>query len=797
MNYGKFSEDGREYIIENVETPSPWINYIYNDKYFSTISNNGGGISYYKNPLHGRITRYRINDIPSDRPGKYIYVRDNDSEKIWSLTWQPVGADKTGYKVIHGFGYTKALSFINDIRSEVLYFVPRTDDLEIWHVKMKNESDQPKNFSVFGYVEFALGHALVDLINQCDDQHFNRLNFDNELNSLFATKTYWVTETRGTQQQENKAWDRVAFFTASEKITAYETMREKFIGNYRNENNPVAVENNKLTSADTDYGNSVGAVKFEIKLAPGEEKEFTIVLGVIEKENFETLKEQTVKKYMDVQKVQDAFLQVQEYWNNYINRNIIKTPDANTNIFMNNWIKYQAKVAHDVGRVASYYYWGISRGFGFRDLSQDTLTTIVSDIRQAKERLLLLSRQIFPDGRAYHHFYADGQGELTKHSDDPLWFLLVLTDYIKETGEFGILDEVQKFADGSEGTILEHAFAVVNFAKNNQGKHGLPIFGRGDWNDTLDYIGGADGGESIWAAMFYVTMLNRFILLLKKTGNNVKATEVETLKNNLAENIEKHCWDGDWYIRAFGAADVKIGSNQNTEGKIFLNPQCWSVLAELPDKQRLIKAMDSVASELDTRYGPKKCAPAYREINPNIGLITRCVAGKKENAAIFCHPTTWVIQAETMLGRGNKAYEYFTKMLPNNVDSDIFVAEPYVYSQYITSNEHTTSEGRASHSWQTGTAVWMFRVSLDYILGIRSDYDGLLIDPVIPSHWDKFYAERVFRNCRYKITVTNPELVESGVKQILADGKLIEGNQLPLSQNEVCEVEVILGKKQN
>ncbi|MEJ5350827.1 MAG: glycosyl transferase family 36 [Melioribacteraceae bacterium] len=791
MKYGEFSENGKEFIINNVATPTPWINYIYNDEYFSTISNNAGGISYIKNPLHGRITRYRINEVPPDRPGKYVYIKDKDSKEYWTLSWQPVGKYKDSYKTIHGFGYTKIESLINNIHAEGLFFVPLDDNREIWKVAVKNDSNTTRKLSLYAYVEFALGHGLIDLINQCDDQHFNRVYFDKNLNTLFATKTYWVTKSNGTQQQENQEWDQWAFFTVNFPVTQYETLRERFIGNFRNESNPLGLEVDELSNKDTDYGNAVGVLRVDIELLPNETKEIIFSLGVIPKKEFNEKKELILKKYNNVDSVNDALLQVQNKWEKFINHTRCNTPDRDINIFMNYWVPYQAKVAFDVGRVASYYYWGISRGFGFRDTAQDTIAVTIAMHEKAKERILLLSRQMFKDGRVYHHFYNDSNGELTKHCDDPVWYILAVTEYIRETGDFEILNEKVSYVDSEEGTILSHLYSVVNFIKNILTARNLPVFGRGDWNDTLDYIGGDDGGESVWAAMFYVAMLNRLIELFQYIKIDYK--EIEELKNKITKSIEELCWDGEWYIRAFGSGKRKIGSKENKYGRIFINTQSWPVIANLPDRQRLIKALDSVRKYLDTEYGPKICAPAFREIDPNVGLITRCVAGKKENGGIFCHPITWLIQAEAIMKRGNIAFDYLKKILPNRIDSDIFTVEPYVFSQYITSNEHS-SPGKASHSWQTGTAAWMYRIFYDYIMGIRPTYSGLIVDPVIPSNWKSFSVERVFRGTRYMIDVDNEAGVESGIKELYVDGEKLNSNIIPVSQKEICHVKVIMGK---
>lgn len=789
MKYGSFSKNGKEFEITNIKTPTPWINYLYNNSYFSTISNNGGGMSYHKNPLHGRITRYRINDVPPDRPGKYIYLKDLDSNEIWSMTWQPVGKNPEGYKAVHGFGYTRIESKLNEIESSVTYFVPLDDNREIWHAKLINKSNKIRRFSLYGYIEFALGHGLIDLINQCDDQHFNRVNFDKKNNSIFATKTYWVTNSNGTQQQENQEWDQWVYFTVNQPVTAYETLRERFLGLNRNENNPESIEKENLSSKDTDFGNAVGALQIDFNLAPNESKDVIFSLGIIDKQRFEQEKSILPTRYYESKDVEQALTSVKDHWDSYFGYCNAETPDDELNTFVNYWIQYQAKVAFDVSRVASFYYWGISRAFGFRDTSQDTIAIVMAEPDKALQRIRFLARQIFSNGRAYHHFYNEGDGELTQHCDDPLWFILAVTDYIKETGNYDILEETAPYADNKKGTILDHLLSVMQFVKANVTERYLPVFGRGDWNDTLDYIGGDKGGESVWGAMFYIAMLNKLIELLIQINDN--ASEVIKTRNLIIRGVDTHCWDGEWYIRAFGAGNKKIGSKENKYGKIFVNAQSWSVIAGLPDNRRLYSALDSVKKHLDTPYGPKICAPAYREIDPNVGLVTRCVPGKKENGAIFCHTVTWLIQAECLMKRGNQAFEYFKKLLPNHIDTDTFQAEPYVYSQYITSNEHS-SPGKASHSWQTGTAAWIFRIFFDYILGVRPTYKGLLIDPVIPSAWKSFKIVRVFRDTKYIIEVLNPNGLEHGVCCMEVDGMKITGNVLPIINKEECKVKIIM-----
>jgi cellobiose phosphorylase len=502
----------------------------------------------------------------------------------------------------------------------------------------------------------------------------------------------------------------------------------------------------------------------------------------------------TLGRFRTAAEADAALALVKAEWDRFLGHTRARTPDPEADVFLNYWIPYQAKVAFDVGRVASYYYWGIGRGFGYRDTAQDTIAIVIADPAKARARVGLLARQMRRDGKVYHHFHGDGQGEFTEHCDDPLWFILAVTEYLKETGDFALLEAQEPFLDGGEGTVLEHLLAVVRFAGAGLGPHGLPKFGRGDWNDTLDYIGGQDGGESVWGAMFYAAMLDRLADLLAFVGKAASGAGARQLRDRLVAAIETHAWDGEWYVRAFGEAGRTIGSRTNRYGRIFINTQSWAVLAGLPDRGRAVRAMDSLARELDTPYGPKICAPAFREIDPTIGLITRCVWGKKENGAVFCHPAAWAVQAECLLRRGGRAFAYFRKLLPGRIDQSTFCAEPYVYSQYITSDEHETA-GRASHSWQTGTAAWMYRVGYDHILGIRPDYGGLVVDPVIPGEWPGFRAERVFRGVRYLVEVRNPDGVESGVRSIEVDGRPVEGGVVaPRPAGSVCRVTVTMGQ---
>ncbi len=413
------------------------------------------------------------------------------------------------------------------------------------------------------------------------------------------------------------------------------------------------------------------------------------------------------------------------------------TPDAGANVFLNGWSPYQAKVAFDVGRVASFYYWGIGRGFGYRDTAQDTIAIVAADPAKARERIGLLARQMQTDGRVYHHFYGDGQGEFTKHCDDPLWFILAVDEYVKETGSFGILDETEASSTPrrapSGSTCWRSSASPAAMSAATACPSSAAAIGTTPWTTSA---AGTEARAS-GAACSTPPCSTGWTGCCGRAQAAEGADEVRAARDHFRRAVEEHCWDGEWYIRAFGENDRRIGSRENVYGKIFINTQSWAVIAGLPDRGRQIAAMDSAKRLLDGPYGPKICAPAFRKIDPKIGLITRCVWGKKENGAVFNHPTAWLIQAECLLGRGARAWDYYKKLLPDRVDSDVYAAEPYVYSQYITSEEHEGA-GRASHSWQTGTAAWMYRVAYDHILGVRPTYAGLLLDPAIPPDWKRY-----------------------------------------------------------
>ena len=789
--YGHFSEDAKEFIIDSPNTPRPWINYLCNrnGNYVSLLSANAGGYSYIKCPKDGRITRWRYNSLPDDRPGKYIYLRNPQSKDYWSLSWQPTAKPLEHYTVRHGLGYTSFECDYGDIDTKATYFVPLDDELEIWQISLKNTSDTERELEIYPCAEMCLGHALTDLINKPNDQHFNRLWFDKENNALFSTKTYWVTGG-SSNIQENKSWDQVAFMSSSLPILEYAGDREVFTGTYRDERNPLSIEEGKLQNEDISAGNLVSALKLKISLKPGEEKKFHVLLGVVPKTD-KLEKPAYIDKYASEEAVAQTLDEVKCYWQEYCSAMQVDTPSITMNTYLNIWNQYQGKIAFINSRNASYYHWGVFRGMGFRDSLQDTISVVINEPELVRERILLLSSYQRSDGVCAHCFHpVSGEAEFTGHKDDPLWLVCAAWYYLAETGDSSILDESAPFHDGKAGTLFDHLKASVSFIENNLGASGIPTFGRGDWNDTLDFVGGIDGmGESIWAGMFYAYNLCLLKDIVDKYTKDAKYSNELAEQYSAVNNALNTCaWDGEWYIRAVCSDGAKLGSSECEEGQIYLNPQSWAVLSGVAG-ERGQELMKTTLNKLDTAFGPKLLAPAYHNIDKSVGLITRCVWGKKENGSIFNHTTTWAIMALCELDMYEEAIELYERLFPVSFDQNLYQVEPYVYAQYTTSDEHKTF-GQGSHAWLTGTAAWMFRAALDNILGIRVTLDGIVLKPYVPKSWDGYTVVRKFRGATYHIAVKKGNSTAS----ITCDGVEISPDQaLPIKAGDV-NIEVLSSK---
>ena len=794
--YGRFSEDGKEFIITRPDTPAPWVNYISNKRFTGLVTNSGGGYSFYICPKDSRITRHRYNGLPWDRPGRYVYLRDEDDGEYWSLSWQPTPSKKLDfYECRHGMGYTSIEQEYKGIRSKVLYFVPQDDDLEIWRVSLTNKSEKARRFDVFSYVELCLGHALVDLINQPNDQHFNVVKFDKEHDFIYATKNYWVTYRGATVKQPNQAWNKMVYFASSLPVKGFDGKKDAFIGNWRSESDPIAVEEGICRNTEITASDPCAALENALTLAPGETRDFVILMGIVDREGYEKSAPSVVDKYRDLANMDTAFAKVLAYWDEYLSVAQVETPDREMNIMLNTWAKRQAWVTFHMHRTAGYYHGGLLFGTGIRDQSQDLLGPLLAEAEEVGNRICEVISHQFADGSTLHNYFRlTGQGEKTGHSDTPLWLPLAIMSFIKETGDFDFLKRVVPFHDEGQGTVLEHLTRAIDYPLSQLTPRHLPKFGPGDWNDTLDYVGREGIGESMWVAEFLCYILRESAELLDKIGMKERAERHRREYALIADALNTLCWDGEWYIRGTRDDGKVIGSHTNEEGRIFLEPTTWAVISGIAPDDRARKTMDSVYKHLNTPRGPKILHPAYTKVDLGVGLATRCVPGKKENGAIFNHPAAWAIMAECLLGNGDRAYEYFKKTMPINQahDPDIYRMEPYVYSEYVTSPDHPTF-GEASHSWLTGSGVWMYRDGLDFILGVRPTYDGLVVDPCIAHDWKGFNFTRKFRGAWYEIEVANPNHVQHGVASIEVDGKAIEGQVLPVFTEGIHTVSVIMG----
>jgi cellobiose phosphorylase len=770
LKYGYFSPDNKEYVIVRPDTPTPWINYLSNNEYCAIISNTAGGSSFHIDPRDKRILRYRYNNLPVDRPGRYLYIRDNKTGKYWSPTWQPVLEKLSAYECKHGLGYTKISSSCSGIEAEVTYFVPVDENLEIWMLTLKNASSEAKELSVFSYAEFCLWLADRDQNDLQSIQGLGIARYEEDaiFYSFFDVSTGY------------------AFFASSDPVTGYDCNREKFIGPYRGESNPIAVERGQCFNSETQGGNPIATTSNILKLGSGEAKTIIFILGVV-KEKSDA--KRYIQKFKEKSNVDREFQRLREYWDTYLGNLNVAAPDREFNTMINVWNQYQCKTTFDWSRYVSLYETGIGRGMGFRDSNQDTLGVVHALPKRVRQRILDLAKNQFESGRVYHlYFPLTGEGGFPYYvkermkffSDDHLWLILSACEYIKETGDMSILNENVNFVEGSSASLYEHLKRSIDFTLNNMGKHGMPLLGTADWNDPLSLPGPNDAAETVWTAMLFHKVLLELKELCKEYKREKDIQGFAAIADKTKTYVNETAWDGEWYFRAYDDSGNLVGSSKCNEGKIYLNTQSWAVISQIASRERGIRCMNSVKKHLDTEYGIMLLAPAYSRYYPEIGALTSYAPGLKENASIWSHANAWAILAECMLGRGDQAYEYYKKLSPpvKNRIAEIHGAEPYVYAQTIAGRDHPNF-GAARQSWLTGTAAWMMKVATNWILGIRPQYHGILVDPCIPKGWADFRVIRHFRNAIYEIKVENPNHVSKGIKDVTVDGKKLKTSLLP------------------
>lgn len=788
MRFGHFDNKRKEYVITRPDTPTPWINYIGGGEFGGIVSNTGGGYSFDCDPKNKRILRYRYNSIPMDQPGRYIYIRDEKSKKYWSATWQPICEKLDSYECRHGMGYTKIKSSKFKIQTEITYFVPGNDPLEIWHVKVKNHDKKSRAVKLFTYAEFSFYDALKDQTNLDWTQQIQQGAF--EKNTIF-----WVSfmKTQGH-----------TFFTSSEKVDSYDTRRGAFVGRYRGLHNPAAVERGKCANTIGNRGNGCAGTCKKITLKPGEEKTIIYVLGTVKEPEMAW---PYIEKYTKIKNVEGAFHNLNNYWDHYTNHLKVDTPDKDMDAMLNLWNQYQCKCTFNWSRFVSMYQLGVNRGMGFRDSAQDTLGVMHTIPYEAKNLIKKLLKIQFKEGMAFHQFYPlTGEGSCGDaeeggktcakwYSDDHLWIILAVCSFIKETGELIFLQEEIPFVDDAKGTVFEHLEAAIDFSVKHTGEDGLCLAGWADWNDTINLDTGKGRAQSVFTTMLLGEALREMIELCKFLGKEEAAEKFKKHFEHFKKVVNESAWDGEWYLRAYDDEFEKLGSKECDKGKMFLEHQPWAVISGFAPEARAKKTLDSIYHNLNTKYGIVLLWPSYDAFDWRKGGVTTYPPGAKENGGIFVHANPWVMIAEAKMKNAKRAFQYYKQVLPStrNDIAELYEIEPYVYCQNILGKEHPQF-GLARNSWLSGSAAWNFVAGTRWILGIRPDYSGLVIDPCIPSTWKGFTAKRIFRGATYNITVKNPKKKTHGVKSMLVDGEAVKGNTIPVfDDKEEHTVEVVLG----
>ena len=814
MKFGYFDDENREYVITRPDVPLPWINYLGSEDFFGLISNTAGGYCFYRDARLRRLLRYRYNNVPTDTGGRYLYLRDNDTGQFWSPTWQPTMNALEDYRCRHGMGYTRIQSSYHGMDVEVCYFIPQGENLEVWDVRLKNSTDARVNYSLFSCVEFALWDAQDDATN------FQR-NFNIAEVEIEDGVIYHKTEYRERR-------DHFAYFACSEKLKGYDTQRSAFLGPYGGWDAPSVVAQGVSQNSIAHGWAPIGSHHVQFSLAPGEDLRLTFLLGYHENppdEKFESPGSQviekryvrkTIEKYLQFEQIDAVYADMNQRWSQLLGKFQVNTPDVETNRMVNVWNAYQCMVTFNMSRSASYFESGVGRGMGFRDSAQDLLGFVHMIPERARERILDLAATQIESGGAYHQYQPltkrgnDAVG--SNFNDDPAWLVLAVAAYLKETGDWSILDEQVPYdlQPGSEQPLYEHLQRCVQYTLDRLGPHGLPLIGRADWNDCLNLNCFSDTpgqsfqtttnkegktAESVLIAGLFVLEADELAGIAAARGLAEDAARYKQAAETMRDTVMAHGWDGNWFLRAYDDAGDPVGSHACNEGQIFIEPQGICVMAGMGiEDGRAAQALDAVGERLATEHGIMLLQPAYTQYYLNLGEISSYPPGYKENASVFCHTNPWIIAAEVRLGRGDRAFNDYKRINPaaREAISEVHRSEPYVYAQTIAGRDAATF-GEAKNSWLTGTAAWNFVAISQYILGIRPGFDGLRIAPVVPESWDGFSVVRVFRGVRYDIQVKRAG--KGNAVRLVVDGKAIEGNMIPLAADGMTAriVEVVLG----
>ena len=797
MRYGHFDNEKKEYVIDNVALPASWTNYLGVKDTCVVINHTAGGYMFYKSPEYHRVTRFRGNAVPMDRPGHYVYIRDNDNGDYFSISWQPVGKplDKAQYKCRHGLSYSIYECLYDKIKASQRMTVPMDDDVELWDVVIKNTDDKPRNLSIFSYCEFSFHHIMID------NQNF-------QMSLYCAGSSYEDGVIEHDLFYEEFGYQ---YFTSNFEPDGFDCLRDKFIGLYHTEDNPIAVVNGKCSGSFEKGNNHCGSLQKNIILEPGEEIRLVFMLGEGNREKGKEIRE----KYSNFENVDNSYKQLEEYWADKMSRLQINTPNEGMNTMINIWNLYQSEVNIMFSRFASFIELGGRTGLGYRDTTQDSMTIPHSNPEKCKERILQLLNGLVSEGYGLHLFspeWFEKKEEKKKPfksptvipginkkdiihgiedacSDDALWLIPSIVEYIKETGDLAFADREVDYADKGRDRVYDHMKSILDFSDREVGKTGVCKGLRADWNDCLNL----GGGESAMVSFLHYWAINSFLELAGYLGRDDDVEKYTAMACKVKKVCETQLWDGDWYIRGITKNLKKIGTKNDVEGKVHLESNAWAVLSGASDYERGIKAMDSVHKYLATKYGIMLNAPSYTVPDDDIGFVTRVYPGVKENGSIFSHPNPWAWAAECVLGRGDRAMEYYNSLCPYNQNDMIEIreSEPYSYCQFIMGKDHTAF-GRARHPFMTGSGGWSYFSATRYMLGIRPDFDKLEINPCIPADWKQFSAVRKWRGATYNITVLNPDAVMKGVKEIKVNGEIVPEIKV-LPEGTVNEIEVVLG----
>ncbi len=809
MQFGYFDDERREYVITQPDTPLPWMNYLGNEEYFAIISNTAGGYSFYQDARLRRITRYRYNNVPMDYGGRYIYLRDGSTGEFWSPSWQPVRGEFEEYVCRHGLGYSIISSLNQGIKTTTRYFVPLGENLEVWDVTLTNQRDTHSELDLFSLVEFALWDAQDDATNY--QRNFNIGEVEVEEGVIYHK----------TEYRERR--DHFAYFACSELVSGFDTQRDEFLGAYRGWEAPIVVERGAATNSIAHGWAPIGSHHVKVSLEPGQTHRIIFLLGYHENPSdakfdppdSQIINKQAVKhvisRYLTPSLVDSAFENLNLYWEQVLEVIKVHSPDEHTNRMVNIWNQYQCMVTFNLSRSASFFESGVGRGMGFRDSNQDLLGFVHMIPDRARQRILDIAATQLPDGGAYHQYQPltkrgnDAVG--SNFNDDPLWLVLAVTAYLKETGDWSILEEPVPYDNqpGSQQPLYDHLQRSIRFTLDRLGQHGLPLIGRADWNDCLNLntfssepgesfqtveIQAGDTAESVFIAGLFVLAAWEMAGLAAARGLMEDSADYSDIAQRMEKAVIENGWDGEWFLRAYDNFGQEVGSHKCKEGQIFIEPQGICVMAGIGLEDGLArKALDSVEKHLASSHGIVLHQPAYTKYYLQLGEISSYPPGYKENAGVFCHTNPWIMIAETRLGNGGTAFDYYSCINPSAREkiSDIHRCEPYVYAQMIAGKDAPTF-GEAKNSWLTGTAAYNYVAITQWILGIRPTYDGLQFSPVIPRDWDGFTALRIFRGATYRISVVREGSGNNVSMKV--DGKYIKGDIIPIPPKGVEDVQV-------